>query len=135
MPQASNITVKNGASTPVDKTFTLISPAAGDGGMAQWALKEGAISSVFPRLTAAAQPSTAAGSGIRNLTIKLRVPSFYTDSVTGLVEVGAYAEMNCRFTVPDSFPEDKKADWVAFATNLIGSSLIKELIRDAYPAT
>lgn len=30
MPQATDLVIKNGAGTPVDKTFTLMAPAAGD---------------------------------------------------------------------------------------------------------
>ena len=47
MPQAIDIVIYNGASTPVEKTFTLIAPAAGDGSYANWRLKEGTIASVF----------------------------------------------------------------------------------------
>lgn len=46
MPQAINLTIDDETATP--KTFELISPAAGDGSIAEWALKEGTISSVFP---------------------------------------------------------------------------------------
>lgn len=133
MPTATNITVNNGATpTPVAKTFTLVSPASGDGGIAQWALKEGQISAVFPTLTASA---TKTGNGSRKLQIKFRLPSSYTDTVTGLTNVGAAAEMNVTFSVPNVLPESLKGDWVAFATNLLSSTLVKEMIRDAYPAT
>lgn len=132
MPQATDLTVKNGATTPVDKTFSLITPASGDGGIAQWALKEGPISAVFPSLTASAAKNSNAA---RKLKVTLRCPSSYQDSVTGLTNVNSSAEMNVSFTIPDSFPETNKADFVAFAVNLLGTSLLKAMIRDAYPAT
>ena len=132
MPQAVDLTVKNGATTPVDKTFTLVAPAAGDSGIAQWFLKEGAIASVFPKLTASAYP---VGGKSRNLKIKLHVPSSYTDSVTGQTVVNTAAEMNVTFSVPDTYPEALKPDFVAFATNLLATPLIKSMIRDAFPAT
>lgn len=132
MPQATDITVKNGATTPVDKTFSLISPAAGDGGIATWALKEGPISAVFPQLTASAAKN---GNAARKLKVTLTCPSSYNDAVTGLTNVNSSAQMNVSFTIPDTYPEDKKADFVAFATNLLSSSLLKAMIRDAYPAT
>lgn len=131
MPQATNLVVKNGASTPVDKTFTLISPAAGDGGIASWALKEGVISAVFPQLTASATSSQTA----RKLKVKLRVPSSFTDNVTGRTLVASRAEMNVDFTVPADYPELQKDDFVAFAINLLSTNLLKSMIRDAYPAT
>lgn len=132
MPQATDLVVNNGAGTPVSKTFSLIAPASGDGGIAQWALKEGTISAVFPSLTASAQKT---GNKSRNLKVKFRLPSSYTDSVTGLTNVAAGAEMNVTFSVPDAFPEALKADFVAFSLNLMNTSLLKAMIRDAYAAT
>lgn len=132
MPQMADLTVNNGATPPVAKTFAVVTPAAGDGGIAEWALKEGVISSVFPVLTASA---TKTSNGSRKLQIKFRLPSSYTDSVTGLTNVGSAAEMNCTFSVPNTLPESLKNDYVAFATGLLSSSLLKSMIRDAYPAT
>lgn len=129
MTQAANITVKNGAG--LDKTFTLISPAAGDGGLAQWALKEGLISSVFPVLTT----STTARPNGRRLKVKFFIPSSYTDSVTGLTLVNNRAEANLDVAVPADFPEAHKDDFVALLTNLLSSPVIKSQIRDAVPAT
>lgn len=128
MPQATNLVVKNGAATPIDKTFALITPAAGDGGVARWALKEGAISSVFPTFTAQSNATTNAS---RKLTTKLRVPSSYTDSVTGRTLVGSGAEANVTVSVPNDFPEALKNDFVAFVTNILTTALLKEMFRDA----
>lgn len=130
MPQATNLVVKNG--TNVDKTFTLISPAAGDGGIASWALKEGSIASVFPLFTASAGKTS---NRSRQLRLKYRLPSSYTDTVTGLTNVGSAAEVNITVSVPDDFPESLKDDFVAFATNLPATTLVKSMIRDAYSAT
>lgn len=132
MPQATSLTVKNGAGTPVDKTFTLISPAAGDGGVAAWALKEGTISAVFPQLTAMA---IATRNNSRKLTVKLKLPSSYTEVATGRTMVASAAEMNVSFSLPSDYPEALKADFTAFALNLLATPLFKEMIRDAYPAT
>lgn len=131
MPQATDLTIANGATTPVPKTFSLLTPAAGDGGIASWALKEGTISSVFPSITAR---SVRTPRG-RNLTIKFRLPSSYTDKVTGLTMVGSAGEMNVKVTVPDDLPEALKADFVAFGTNLFQQALVKAMLKDALPAT
>lgn len=133
MPQAVNLVVKNGAATPVDKTFTLITPAAGDGGVALWSLKEGPISAVFPSFTASS--TRVAKSGTRKLHLKFRLPSSYTESVTGLTAVGSQCEINFDVRVPQDFPEALKNDFVAFAANLFSTPLVKELVRDAVPAT
>jgi len=132
MPSAADITINNGAATPVAKTFTLISPAAGDGSFANWRLKEGNISSVFPRIAIAAR---ANGNKARKANIKIQVPSSYTDSVTGLTKVGSAFDFNADVTVPDDFPESLKNDAVAFVANAMAHALVKAIVRDAVPAT
>lgn len=135
MPSATNLIVKDGAD--VDKTFTLLSPAPGYGAPAEWALKEGVISSVFPRFTASARSSQRPNSlgAAKSVTVKIRVPSSYTDSVTGRTLTGSAFEFNGTATVPNDFPENLKADAVAFTSNLLSSALVKEMIRDGLPAT
>lgn len=129
MPAATNLVIKNAAGT--DKTFTLINPAAGDGGLATWALKEGSISSVFPTITALAR-KTPTG---RTLRVKIRLPSSFTDAVTGLTNVGSHAEFNGSWTIPDNFPVALKPDQVAFVKNAIAATLLQSMAEDATPAT
>lgn len=131
MPQAIDLVINNGAGTPVAKTFTLLTPSAGDGSIAEWALKEGAISAVFPRITSTAQRT---GNGSRNVKIKLRVPSSYTDTVTGKTLVGSAFEFNGTASVPDDFPEALKSDATAFVKNLVAHALVQAMMRDAVPA-
>ena len=132
MPQATDIVLNNGAATPVAKTFTLVSPAAGDNSYANWRLKEGAISTIFPRI---AISTKANNNKARKANIKLQIPSSYTAAVTGLTVVGSAFDMNVDITVPNDYPEALKADAVAFATNLMAHALVKAIIRDAVPAT
>jgi hypothetical protein len=132
MPQAIDLVVKNGAATPVDKTFTLLSPSAGYGSIAEWALKEGSISSVFPRFTAAATRNPGRSSKSR---LKITVPASYTDSVTGLTNVGEIFTVDINVTVPEAFPEALKNDAVAFTANLVNHTMVKQLIRDGLSAT
>ena len=130
MPQAADITVKNGAA--IDKTFTLLAPAAGMGGIAMWALKEGTISAVFPTFSARA---TTNANAVNHLRLKFELPSSYTDTVTGLTNVGSGVLMDASFRVPSNFPESLKNDYVAFVSNLMGNTLVKAMIRDALSAT
>lgn len=132
MPAATDIVINNGAGTPVAKTFTLLAPAAGYEANAEWALKEGTIASVFPTITSQAHKTK---NDSKQTRLRLRLPSSYTDSVTGLTKVGSAFEMNVTASLPDDFPEALKNDAVAFAANLMGHALIKAMIRDAVPAT
>lgn len=128
MPQAIDLTIKNAAGE--NKTFSLITPAAGDGGVAEWALKEGAISSVFPRITASAHKTPRS----RILTEKYRFPSFYVDNVTGLTNVGPAAEVHVKVVMPHDYPETRKDDVVAFSSNAGAHVLIKSMRREAVGA-
>lgn len=130
MPQAVNLTIKNAAA--VDKTFSLNAPAAGDNGIAEWVLKEGLISSVFPKLTAQARRT---GNNSRKCIVKFRFPSSYVDTNTNLPKVGSAFEGNVDVTVPDDFPEAMKDDGVAYLSNAIATSLFKAMFRDGLPAT
>jgi len=129
MPNQTDLTIKNGAN--VDVTFTKISPAAGDGGVASWFLKQGAISSAFPELTAQALKKPQQ----RQLKLKLKVPSSFVDNSTGRTNLGPYCEIGLTVNVPSEFPESGKDDMVAYTANLINTALIKSMIRDALSAT
>jgi hypothetical protein len=135
MPQATDLTVKNAAGT--DKLFTLVTPAAGYGSLAVWNLKEGAISSVFPALTALARPSNRpkASGTAKHLSIRFHMPSSYVDTASGLTLVGPAWEFNGSVTVPDAFPENLKADAVAFTTNALKTALLTSMMKDATAAT
>lgn len=132
MPQATDLVIDNGAGTPVAKTFSLMSPAAGYNSLAEWALKEGTIATVFPRITALAR---ATGNDSKKSQIKLKIPSSYTDTVTGLTKVGSGYEADISVSVPNDFPESLKDDAVAFTVNLVAHALIQAMIRDGSPAT
>lgn len=135
MPQATDLVIKNAAGT--DKNFVLITPAAGYGSLAEWNLKEGTISSVFPKLTALARPSQRAKKDgpAKHLSVRFHMPSSYTDTVTGLTLVNSAWEFNGNVTVPDDFPEALKADAVAFTTNALKTALLTSMLKDASAAT
>lgn len=128
------LVLNNGAGTPVAKNFDLISPAAGDGGVAKWVLKEGTIASVFPTVTAVARPSGNRATD-RRVQVKLRLPSSYTDTVTGLTKVGSAFEFDGYATIPADFPESLKNDAVAFAKNLIAHAMVQAMFKDGSSAS
>lgn len=130
MPSAIDIVINNGAA--VAKTFSLYNPSAGDNSVALWRLKEGTIASVFPTITTLARPT---GNKSRKMQGKLKLPSSYTDTVTGLTKVGSAFEFDFSASVPDDFPEALKSDAIAFAKNLIALALIQSMMRDGVAAT
>lgn len=130
MPQAADIVINNGAA--VAKTFTLYAPSASDSSVAQWKLKEGTIASVFPSITTSARST---GNQSRKMQGKLRIPSSFTDTVTGLTKVGSAFEFDFSASVPDDYPESLKADAIAFAKNLVANAIVQAQMRDGLPAT
>lgn len=132
MPQATDLVINNGAGTPVAKTFALLAPAAGYNSNCVWALKEGTISSVFPRIETLARKT---GNRSSKTLTKVKVPSSYTDTVTGLTKVGSAWEADIHVSVPDDFPESLKNDALAFTVNAVQNAIIKACMRDGLPAT
>jgi len=133
MPQASDITVNNGAGTPVAKTFTLLEPAASSGSSAKWALKEGANWKTFNKIEASSRKNATRDA--QKLSITLNFPSTYVDTASTLTLVNDQAVVNVTVTIPDDFPEAKKDDLVAFTANIMNHTLVKAMVRDARAAT
>lgn len=133
MPQAIDLTINNGAGTPVAKLFVLQTPAAGDNSVASWALKEGTISKVFPTIKHSARRNN--GDNARKSQITIAVPSSYTETATGLTAVGSAAVFNGTVTMPDDYPEALKNDFVAFIKNALAHALFQASMRDALPTT
>lgn len=133
MPQAVDITVNNGAGTPVAKTYSLLEPAASGGSSAKWALKEGANWNVFNKIEASSRPN--ASRDAQKLAMTFTFPSSYVDAASTLTLVKDNAVVNINVTIPNDFPEAKKDDLVAFTANLANHTLVKAMIRDARAAT
>lgn len=130
MPQAANLIVKNAAN--VDKTFTLLTPSAGYGSVAEWALREGPTTTVYPTFSLTANKTS---NRSRKVPVKVRVPAYYTSVSTGLPVVSTAMEFNGSVSVPDDFPDDQKDNAIAYMTNLLSTALVKSCLRDGLPAT
>lgn len=130
MPSATNLVVKNAALA--DKTFTLLTPAPGYGSPAEWALREGATSVVYPFFTLAAHKTS---NRSRKVAVKTRVPAVYTSITTGLPVVSSNLEFNGTLSVPDDFPDSQKDDAIAYVVNVLTTTLVKSCLRDGLPAT
>lgn len=127
MPNAVNIIVQNASA--VNKTFEVLTPSGGDGGVARYALKEGSAPVAFPSMTVVARPTTNAS---RKTLTKVHVPFTYTDPVSGLLKKGPAFELNIEASMPDAYPEDMRDDAVAYGVNLAASTLMRQVFRDGY---
>lgn len=125
-----DLVLKNAAA--VNKTFSKITPSAGDKSVAQWWLKEGAINGAFPKFTSEAH---ATGNNSRKTSIKLTLPYSYTESTTGLTKIGPSAEFNGSASMPNDFPEALKADFVAYIASALADAMVKEMLSTGTSAT
>lgn len=132
MQAPATIALNNGASPPVSKTFALYYPASGDGGLAEYALEEGATRDQYPRITMSARKRA---DGRASLT-KIALPQVTTNPVTGAVSVVKDAvlikiEVLAKASVPQSLCDDGRA----YTANLLASVGVRELFTKQLPLT
>lgn len=131
MPQIADIVAKNAAAANV--TFKALVPASGET-PALWRAQ-----SVVP--TPAAQPFVTAlskrnaGRDAQKLTGIINVPYYVTDVNTGQNRVIANVPFNFSVTRPDNVSDAFAADFAAYVQSIIGSTLFKDMLKDALSAT
>lgn len=129
MPTGANINLNDGLATPVARTFTLLAAASGYGGVAEFVYKKGNYPAGWPALTVSAVKAKTK----RKATGKLVYPVVYIDPTSGATTQQSVAIGHFDLQFDANFPEDQKADAVAFFTNSLSHSLIKECLRDGTP--
>lgn len=132
MPAIQNLVVKNGAATPVDVTFTAVTPSAGFGALAIFQQIAGAARSMYNTFTVMVSRN-AAGTTITKT--KLTMPAHYVDPVTSLPVLLSKAEVNVDIRVPKDFPVADLDNLAAFAGNLISTTLLKDVVKTGTPVT
>lgn len=131
MPQAQNITVKDGASTPADTQFTLMTPAAGNSPAVWNAKSKGPVTAAQPKLEISSQGFKNGRTAGRKVTLTLRVPAWSIAADQSLNISDAYFA-RVDVTVPDRVAASFRADGAAFIGNLIANAIIAEVFRDGY---
>lgn len=130
MPTGIDLTVNDGLATPVARTFTLLSAASGYNGLAEWVYKKGNFSLGWPTFTFMASKSKSK----RKASGKLVYPVVVVDG-SGMPLFNSSAIAHYDVTFDSNFPEDQKADVMAFLSNIMNSALIKGATKDATPIT
>ncbi len=130
MPQAANITVKDGQSTPADTLFTLLTPSAGNFPAVWVARSKGPTTATQPRL----ESSSEGFKGGRRVRITIKVPYYVTGTDGKSTFVDNY-HVSSQVVIPDTIPAGFRADGAAYAGNLVTHALIKETITDGYAAS
>lgn len=127
MPQAANITIKDGQSTPADTLFTLLTPAAG-GNPAVWTAKtKGPTAATQPRVDV----SSEGFKGGRKVRVTVKVPVYVTGT-DGMVRLIDSFHFTGQVTLPDTVPSANRSDGVAYTANLFSTALMKEVLSEGY---
>lgn len=130
MPQASNISIADGAVAPVTHVFTVIKPQNDDS------------PSEFRDLTRTVREqqvqitelvTRAKGNSNRDkVKTQITIPILRTDA-TGTTRVVDWATLRCDYTVPQICTDAEKQDLFAFAKNLASHSSVQSGVVDSLP--
>lgn len=126
--QTFNITTTAGA-----KTVDLIAPAAGFGGTAEYAIKEGPNSTTFQKILATVKKHARNGDPGATGHLRILIPSYHTDATTGLTTVGGVKEFNLYAITPDRYPENQKDHALEVMRAVVNSTEFADFLRDSAP--
>lgn len=126
----TNITVPNGAASPVNKTFSVSRSAAGDES-AVLHLREGVSQAAYPKLEFSSKNAQAVSGRGRGGVVTLVTPYGYTDTNGNWVKQDVIST-TVRTTTPDSAPDAVRKDHAAFIAGLLADTQLKGLVITGY---
>lgn len=123
MTQLADITVKNGAATPVDCLFSAVAPQSGSDA-ALWYFKAGTQRTSYVRLntTVRRSGSNAATKAVATLNYPI------VDPITGIVRYNLLAKV--EMTVPDVASQSDVNDVYALLKNLLAHAQLQGNFKD-----
>lgn len=127
MSQATNFTIKDGASTPADTLFTNVQPSGGGIPAVYLARTKGTSPANQPKI----QVSAKGGQKKREAFMTFLVPFAVVgaDSIARVVD-NAYAEV--RVVLPDSVPNSVRSDLRAYLANSLDIAQFQETVETGY---
>lgn len=130
MPQATNLTINDGQTTPVARTFTLITPGA-DGEFARWRAKLTGFAYSDPTMRFRARVSEGPKPA-RKADVQWKIPYSTLNATTGIRDVHSTVEFNGSLTMPDNFPENMRPDAIAYIRNGMDALVAGLLDAESY---
>lgn len=131
MSAITALTLNNGETTPVAKTFDV---QFKDGFTAKYAERSNGIVAGFPTIDTTLRP--AKGSQARKVVINVAIPTLKEAAASqssGFVpapEVQFYDSAHLAFLVHSNTPEAVINDLIAFVQNALDQTTIKEMVKD-----
>jgi len=131
MPQLGNITINNGESTPVAKTFN---PAQIDAkGVAEYADRSDGISIGFPTITVSSKKQNNGGRKVRvNIALPvLEAPAAATaEGYTAAPKVAYVNRSNHEFFLASRSVTADREDLLAFSKNILADAVAEALVEN-----
>jgi len=126
MPAIGNVVIKDGASTPVDHTFGVVTT---DGKVATFADRAGGIPAEFPLLKIS---STVPAGTQRYFRVELSIsmPKSAVDPQTGKSYIARQTQVRTIYTLPETGVLQERKDIHAFEKNLLNLALVTSLVQD-----
>lgn len=120
MPQFAPLTLADGQTTPVNKTFSVGTLSEGLG---QYFERTAGQIQAQPTVSLKVATSNRT-TGVNRVTAKGAVP--FVDPLTGVVSP---ARFNIEFLVPNTVPQSVRDDIHGYAVSLIANAVVKDAVR------
>jgi len=126
MPAIGNVTINDGATTPVAHTFGVVTT---DGKVATYADRSGGIPAEFPLLKIS---STVPAGTQRYFRVEMSIsmPKSAVDPQTGKSYIARQTQSRSIFTLPETGVLQERKDILAFTKNLLALALTTILVQD-----
>jgi hypothetical protein len=121
----TNISVPNGAASPVTKTFTVARSAAGDESAVLY-LREGASPNAYPKLEFSTKSAQAGNVRGRAGVMTFVMPYGYNDVNGNFVKLNQ-CTATLRELVPDDAPDAVRKDFAAFIAGCASNQQVKDI--------
>lgn len=126
MPAIGNISINDGAATPVSHTFSVVTT---DGKLATFADRSGGIPAEFPLIKISS--SVPAGSQrFFRVEMSISMPKSAVDPQTGKSYIARQTQSRTIYTLPETGVLQERKDILAFNRNLQALPLTAALVQD-----
>lgn len=128
MSNQTDLSLQNGATTPVSKTFSSVNGFGGKNQPAVWMLKEGVAPMAWPRVEVSMVTNQ---NGTTRVSPKVIVPQVVNDPSFGpkLVCKAIFDASSGGFIIPNNATIDQINDLEAFVRTLYGTTQFKNWVK------
>lgn len=133
MAQQAVLVLFNGASTPVNKSFTPVNGYGGAKQPAVWTLKEGVSPMAHCRVEIGMVRNS---NGTNRVKYKVIVPNVTNDPIVGpkLVSKCIFDSEGGGYIIPENATQDQINDLEAYVRTLIGTQVFKDWVKTSEAA-